>query len=422
MNIANRETSFPALTLTLSQSTGRGDKRGYARRKGIALVLVVLVMALATILAYAMLSGSAVQATAAGNAVAAATAQAQAESGIHLAMFYILNQNDAPANFFNSTTSNITFATTSPAATIPGSVTIVMGAPAIGANGVECFPVTAIGSSGSSMGGGAVTRTITAEICAGSTYQINQAAAFNTAVTLSASETFSSANSTSPAMVSTGGVLGSGVVSGNIEASSVSLGTVQTNGSVSGAPTTPASPNSGTVANFAAPYVYQGVQYNATQLGATVNSAISYGPTPSNPLGIYYTTGSLTVNKALTINGTLVVPGTLMPVNAAVNVTPVTTTLTTNYPAIVVGSKLTLDGSAASVNATGVVYVTSGITGLSSTSATSLTVNGALMVTGGGITSYSGKMSVTYNPAYTNIPNFASSNTTPCVKIISWSE
>jgi len=416
MNLVNGETSFSALTLALSQSTGRGDKRG-KRRKGIALVLVVLVMAVATILAYAMLSGSAVQATAAGNAVAAATARAQAESGIHLAMFYILNPTDAPANFFNNTTSNITFATTSPAATIPGSVTIVMGAPTN-----SCYPVTATGSSGSSMGGGAVTRTITAEICAGSTYQINQAAAFNTAVTLGAADTFSSANSTSPALVSTGSVLGSGVVSGNIEASSVSLGTVQTNGSVSGAPTMPSSPNTGTVANFAAPYVYQGVQYNATQLGATVSSAVSYGPTPSNPLGIYYTTGPLTVSKALTINGTLVVPGTLMSVNAAVNVTPVATTLTTNYPAIVVGSKLTLDGSAASVNATGVVYVASGITGLSSTSATNVTVNGALMVTGGGITNYSGKMSVTYNPAYTNIPNFASSNTTPCVKIISWSE
>jgi hypothetical protein len=373
-------------------------------------------MALATILAYAMLSGSAVQATAAGNAVAAATARAQAESGIHLAMFYILNPSDAPATFFNGTTSNITFATTSPAVTIPGSVTIVMGAPTNG-----CYPVTAIGSSGASVGGGAVTRTITAEICSGSTYQINQAGAFNTNVALSATEKFTSANASSPALVTTGSVTGSGVVSGNIEASSVSVGTSQTNGSVSGAPLTPPSPNAGTVTNFSSSYVYQGVQYNATQLGATVNSPVGYGPTPSNPLGIYYTTGALTVNKALSVNGTLVVGGTLT-VTSTVNVTPVTTTLTTNYPAIVVGSKLTMELSTSSLTATGVVYVGTGITGVGTTGTTNISVNGALMVTSGGISTYSGKMAVTYNPAYTNIPNFASSNTSPCVKIISWSE
>ena len=100
-----------------------------SRRRGIALVLVVLVMALATILAYSLLSGSALQATAGGNAIAAATARAQAESGIHLAMYYILNPANAPATFWNNTTSNIT-SLTSPVRTIarrgrrlPASVT-----------------------------------------------------------------------------------------------------------------------------------------------------------------------------------------------------------------------------------------------------------------------------------------------------------
>ena len=156
-----------------------------SRRRGIALVLVVFVMALAAILGYAMLSASALQATAGSNAVAAATARAQAESGIHLAMYYLLNPNNAPS-VPPCTWSNVTFATTQPAATIPGSVTIQVGSPSNG-----CYQVIATGSSGSSIGGGAVTRTITAEICVGGSYVIQQAGAFNSTVILGTQTTFS---------------------------------------------------------------------------------------------------------------------------------------------------------------------------------------------------------------------------------------
>lgn len=377
-------------------------------------MLVVLVMALATILAYSLLSGSAVQATAGANAVAAATARAQAESGIHLAMYYILNPANAPATFWNNTTSNITFSTVSPAATIPGSVSIQIGAPTNG-----CYPVTAVGSSGSSVGGGAVTRTISAEICAGSTFSIQQAAAFNGPLVSTTLETFSSTGAA--ALISTGAITGSAHVSGNIEASSVQGSVVQSSGSVTGAPSVAPAPNTGTVTNYSLPYVYQGVEYYPTLIGSSITTAVSYGATPSNPLGIYYTSGNLSVSKALTINGTLVVGGTLTN-SSSINITPIATQLTTNYPAMVVGSKLTMSGHTATLNATGVVYVASGITGVTTNSSTDITVNGALLVTANAISSYSGTMSVNYNAAYTNIPNFASSNTTPCVKIISWSE
>ena len=53
--------------------------------------------------------------------------------------------------------------------------------------------------------------------------------------------------------------------------------------------------------------VYQGTQYSPGVISSPVSTAASYGPTPSNPLGIYYNTGSLTVSKALSINGTLIV-------------------------------------------------------------------------------------------------------------------
>ena len=89
-----------------------------SRRQGIALILVVIVMAMAAILGYAMLSASAVQATASSNAVAAATARAQAESGIHWRCI-TCSMNNAPSAGF--TWSNVTFATTQPAATIPAA-------------------------------------------------------------------------------------------------------------------------------------------------------------------------------------------------------------------------------------------------------------------------------------------------------------
>ena len=108
--------------------------RGKARRRGIALVLVVTVMALAALLGYAMLSAATLQATASTNAISMAVAQSQAESGIHLAIFYLMNPKDAPTpptmpNYYWAGANNITFATTgSSPVTMPGSVSVAPSA------------------------------------------------------------------------------------------------------------------------------------------------------------------------------------------------------------------------------------------------------------------------------------------------------
>ncbi len=393
--------------------------RNRSRRRGIALVLVVFVMALAAILGYAMLSASAVQATASGNAVAAAMARAQAESGIHYAMYYLLKNQPASGVSW----SNVTFATVSPAATIPGNVSIQIGSPTDG-----CYPVTAIGSSGSSTGGGAVTRTITAEICVGGSYQIEQAGAFNSTVTLVAQDSFTSSTPNAPAVAIASGssVTNNGLINGNVSGTLIAGSGTQTNGTVSSAPTiAPAPSSSADVYNYTQPYVYQGVTCYPTQItGTTLSSSPTSSPT-TNPLGIYYCTGGLTVSGQVNISGTLVVGGTLT--NAGkLYITPVVSTLSTNMPALVVNSKLTTNGAGRVLNATGVVYIGSGITGLGSTTTSNVTVNGALL-DNGGVTGYSGVLSVTYNSAYTNIPGFVSastdaSQTTAWVKIISWSE
>ena len=152
----------------------------------------------------------------------------------------------------------------------------------------------------------------------------------------------------------------------------------------------------------------------------------TWSPNPlTNPLGIFYCTGSLTVSSALNITGTLIVNGQLTD-SSTITITPVTVTPlpTTNMPALVVSSAIKMNGAGKTLTATGVVYAGTGITGASTTASTSININGALLITGSSpITTYSGKLIVSYNNAYTNIPNFSSSNQTPTgVKIISWSE
>jgi hypothetical protein len=370
------------------------------------------------------LSASAVQATAGGNAIAAATARAQAESGIRLAMYYLLNPGNAPSTP-PCTWSNVTFATTQPAATIPGSVTIQVGAPSN-----NCYQVIATGSSGSSTGGGVVTRTITAEICLGGSYQIEQGGAFNASVNLSSSVSFTSSSPDAPAVASSAKVTFAGQINGNISAPSVAANGVQTNGTLIAAPSiAPAPSNSNDVTDYTQPYVYQGVTCYPTLIGPTISTATSYGPSsfPTNPLGIFYSTLNLTVNQPLTINGTLMVPGTLTN-SSQINITPAASTLSTNMPALVVKKILTMNGAGKILNATGVVYVGTEILGASTSSTTSMTINGALLDGGTTpISNYTGRLSVTYDSAYTNIPQFVSSSTdasqtTPWVKIISWSE
>jgi Tfp pilus assembly protein PilX len=395
--------------------------RSLSRRRGIALVLVVLVMALAGIMAYAMLAAAAVQATASANAAAAAIARAQAESGIHLAMYYLLNPGNAPASFTpGGPPVTVKFATTQPSWTMPGTVTIQVGSPSN-----HCYSVVSTGSSDSSAGVNPVTRTITAEIQVGTPLQINQAGAFNYPITVGTYATFSSSNANAPAIASNGVVTNNGHINGNISATNVVENGTWTNGSLLSATLAPA-PSTGNVTDYTQPYVYQGTLYNPVLIGSSISTVTSLGPTPSNPLGIYYTTGSLSVSKSLTINGTLVVGGTGSLTNtSSITITPLTSQPNTYLPALVVNNKLTMSGHSASLNATGVTYVANGITGSGTNSATNVTINGALLITNNAIaTSYTGTASVTYNSTYTNIRNFDVNDwaSNSSVKVIAWSE
>ena len=202
-------------------------------------------------------------------------------------------------------------------------------------------------------------------------------------------------------------------------------GTPPTSGSVTLASISPPAPTS-PVNDYTQPYVYQGTLYSPVLIGSSISTATSLGPTPANPLGIYYTTGNLSVTQPLIINGTLVVGGTGSLTNASsITITPLTSQPNTYLRALVVNNKLTMSGHRANLNATGVTYVANGLSGFGTNSATNVTIDGALLITSNAIAgTYTGKMSVTYNPAYTNIPNFDTNDwaSNSGVKIIAWSE
>jgi Tfp pilus assembly protein PilX len=388
------------------------------RRKGIALVLVMLVMAMVTVMAYAMLSASSVQATAGGNAVAAAVARAQAESGIHLALYELQNGSVSSSGV---TWSNITFATTgNPQTTMPGSVTVQ-----IGALTNHCVSVVATGASGVSSGGGPVTRTISAEVQVGSPFQIDQAGGFNSTVSVPSNVTFSSATASVPALAVSGNVVNSGHINGNVVISNSGTfsGSSPAGGSVSTDATSPA-PTSG-VNDYSQPYTYQGATYNPVAITSPIGAITDLGPTPGNPLGIFYCAGNLSVTQSLTINGTLQVSGNLTN-TSSISIAAISPQADLYLPALIVTQKITMSGHTAALNASGVVYSGMGLYGATTNGSTNVSVNGALLIANGAINgSYLGTAVVTYNPTYANISrNFDVNDwdSTSGVKIIAWGE
>ncbi len=230
-------------------STGRPNNfRGNVpRQRGIALLLVLLVMAVASILAFAMLSAGALQATAGSNGITAAAAQAQAESGIHLASYYLTHPQTAPVSAGNWGPTSVNFVSTQ-SASMPGSVTVT-----VTTLGTNLYQVITVGSVPSSTDGQAITRTITAQLEVMPSYQVTGAGAFNaTNVTIGNGVTVSGSISSS----GTFKITGTGAVNGNVSASSFSGNAPS--GQELAAPSSPPAPTTGTVIDYSQPYFYQG--------------------------------------------------------------------------------------------------------------------------------------------------------------------
>jgi Tfp pilus assembly protein PilX len=398
------------------------SRRGRCR-SGIALAIVVTVMAVAAVLGYAMLSGSAVQAVASANAINNAIADAQAESGIHLAMYYLLNPTHAPgystaSGWYWTGASNITFATSAtPAASMPGSVTVT-----VSSAGTNLYNVTAVGSSGvSSAGGGAVTRTITATVQTLLGFSIQQAVGMNSTLNYSTLMDFTG----SPyAVESTGTVtLVGGTIHGNVAATVVNVGGVIT-GTTSAAPTIAPTPALAAVTDYRT-YTYQGVSYSATQLTTTIASNTSLGPTVSNPLGVYWINASASPGYA-TIGSNVTISGTLLVKNGPLSLAGSGDTITaqSGMPALVIDTQLEAKATNESLTVNGLLYAGGGITETGLAFGSTITVNGAFLSNTGTVSGYLGNFNVTYNSSYTSVPTFSTSGPQAvyAVKIQTWSD
>jgi hypothetical protein len=391
-------------------------------RRGLALVLVVCVMALASILAYALLSGASLQATASDNSLAAAVAEGQAESGIHLAMYYLMNPSHAPTltNGYWPGASGITFSTTAtPAAQMPGNVTVTVTNPS-----TDLYDIASIGSSqGASMGGGVMTRTITAQVQVATSYQIPQAATFNSTMTLSGNVSITGSPtaiaSAQKVTLSTGST-----VTGNVEASLLSQSGGIINGNYLGPDTNSTPAPSAANLNYYLTYTYQGQTYSATQLGsATLTSGNMPAANPAtNPLNVYYYTGGdLTLTGPINLAGTLVVQGGNLILQGNGN----TITAQSGMPALITDKAIKVKGTNNSLTINGVAYAASGIANVGgANTGSTLTINGAILVSSGTtLTSNGTAVSITYNSALASAPTITTANQTPTsVKLVSWSE
>jgi len=359
-----------------------------------------------------MLSAGALQAAAGSNGVTAAAAQAQAESGIHLAAYYLTHPDTAPLSAGSWGPTAVSFVSTQPPTTMSGSVTVTV---ATVAGSTNCYDVTAVGSVPTSTDGQQITRTITAELEVMPSYQITGAGAFNSsAIKITSGVTINGAISTTGTI----NIQGTGTVNGDVSASGFLGGAP--NGHENPAPSSPPAPAVGTVTDYSQPYYYQGTLYYP---GTVSGTGGTYGPQPSNPLGIYYNSGSLTVTGPLIVTGTLYIKNGTLGDKSTITINPVALSqMTYSLPALVVDQAIQMRANT-TLTVSGVVCTNTGITNTLANSSTQVNITGALLITNttGLITNGSAKVNITYNSSYTNVLNLVA-NEPPAIKVISWSE
>jgi hypothetical protein len=379
------------------------------------MAVVITVMSVATILAWAILSGSAIQSQISTNGINAAVADAQAESGVHLAMYYLLNPQYSPVNLQSATPvtlgSGITFAsTTQPANPIPGNCSVT-----VQQTGTNQYYVTSTGSSaGSGFGGGAITRAVGAQVQVNTAYLIQQATTFNCAVTITGGFTVKGSpdaiRSSQAVTISAGNT-----VTGNIRALSES-GSFS-GGSLLPAPASPPAPTSADLHDYSQPYSYQGVTYTPVKLGSATISGSTLGPTAGNPLGIFWYNGDVFLAGGETINGTLAVKNGNLWLSGANN----TVNPQSLMPAVVIDKQLETTLTNTGLTANGVVYAGTGLKAIGGSPNVTLTINGSLLINTGGITNWKGTTKITYVANNCNVPTLSSANQTAVgVQIAAW--
>lgn len=385
------------------------------RDRGIALVLVIAVVAMASIMGMAILSASSLQAQVKGTTVRGTDAQYLAESGVNVALHYLMRPEGAPllnSDGYYPGQSNLSLGSE-----VNGSVSITV-AKVSGLS--DTYDVIATGSAGPNPDS-RTTRELTVRAYVPSTFVIDKAASFGGNFTVVSGMTVNGD------LRADGTVTVTGTVNGNISATG-SNATWSTN------PTYPtcAVPAVSQISLYTtlsagAPfYTYKdsngNTQIGTPQvLGASVTGTLT--PAVNNPMNVWYTDNDLTLGDC-TINGTIFARGAGRKVTIAGNAI---VSAHSGMPAFLVNSNVLWPGTSAAKSLTvdGLLWTAGSFVASSGTATNcTTTVNGALMMSSSTPrihSSYSGVLNVTYNASKVTLPDFCSANKTPqSVTILKW--
>lgn len=356
------------------------------------MMLVVSVVALTVVLGAAMLASSSLHAQAQRNSNLAAAADALAESGIELACYYLLKPWKAPAfnGVFWPGAQNISLG-----GSVPGTIDVSVAF--LGTvSGRERYEITSTGRAPSAAG--ALPRTLRAIIDIAPYFHPKYGAAFSSSsVAIPSGSTITSDIQVDGALVNYGRITGTvrsrtwtnlGVFSGTFDYLDEGEKT--------------AIPTSKQIFDYRN-YTWNGATYSAVRIPAAPAAGSVYGPTAANPAGVYYRDGAVTLAGYVTINGTLLVEGDLTMTGTGNVIRPAE-----GFPALIAQKGVDLRHSVLTtpdLTVNGLAWIGGSITSsvvtgtVGPTPAGTLTVNGALLMSGGVIQSsnFRGKVAVTHN-------------------------
>ena len=412
-------------------------------RRGISLMLVTAFVAAASVLGLALLSSAALQSAATRNQDLVVQADGLAESGINLGTYWVQNVADTTKVPSNVAALNVGESTTQQNLAIkntPGKFDVT-----VSRLSYNRYQVTAQGKSTTTdtTDNDSAKRPLTAQVDANYYgYAISATNASSGTLAIPATTTidgdvFSSIPVSSSGTVngtvydappSSGGGSGGGGggLLGGLLGGVVNVLTGTLNAVVATLVPTPAT------ANHYGSYTYNNKTYAAIALPATITNA-TYGPDPNtNPLGVFYHKGTLTLAGGAKINGTVVVkddPGGLLGLGAqpgmlklagkgnAIKVT------TPNYPALVADSDVSFESSDAALDVTGLAYTGGRVTHAGTVTNSAFNVVGALLF-GGGTPALDGavRTHLTYDRVRASVPSLVT-NATPAptsVTVVYW--
>lgn len=376
------------------------------RQRGISLMMVTAFIGVASVMGMAVLSSQTLQTTACASADLAVQADALAESGLNVGLYYLQNLNDSTK--CPSTVGSASYKETGGrlGSAVNGTYDLTIAYNSR-ANPTR-YTLTSVGTAG-----GKVSRTLTA------TVDVNY---FGYGLVL----WNTSSTTTLPANLNVTGdvfalsaVQNNGTVAGTLYSSSISgSGTATSTAATTAKSYTPVP---STVAHYYPQYTYykDGKNYSPSiiLLGSLLGTALSVNLI-SNPAGIYYHSGDLTLSGNTKITGTLVVTGKLY-----VSGTGNSITSTSNYPALIVDSDINFMSSGAQLDVTGLVYTGAKVGKASNVSSGRLNITGALLAAGGSSAfDPQVQVNIKYDRARASVPSLTNlSRPAPTsVSIINW--